>query len=544
MRRWGILLKSCIEPSIERYHGEVFRKLGDGILVAFPTAHEALACVLEIQRYFATQAHELPSFKLRGAIHAGEVGSWNGDLQGNAVNIAARLQEFAAPGGIVISATIEELVRGRIVEAMADLGDIGLKGIERRVRAYSILELPAWLHESRGPSIAVLPFAESHARESDYFGDGIVEDIVNALAALPGLFVVSRGSTLAFRSGTTDLRKVQQALGVRYVLSGSVRRANDRIRIAAELSDCDSSSVIWSDRIDGQFHDIFEFQDRVSQQIVATIAPHLQEAEIARIARKRPESFSAYDCFLRGLELVYRLDRERFDIAQEMFARAIQLDPRYAAPYAYSALWHAVRIGQGWSPDVIADQAAVTDLAAAALERDRLDASSLALCGHFRSILFRDFRGAFALFDRAIAAGPNCAMAWTRSSPTYSYVGDWKEGQRRAETGLRLSPLDRHVFYTYTALCLAAYTGEDYDEAIEWGHKAMSENPNFTANLRLLCASLAASGRIDEARQVADRLLGAGPDFRVERFTASYAYKEPAQRERLAAHLRAAGLPR
>ena len=143
---------------------------------------------------------------------------------------------------------------------------------------------------------------------------------------------------------------------------------------------------------------------------------------------------------------------KRFDSAKDMFARAIQLDPGYASPYAYSALWHAVRIGQGWSTDAVADQAAVTDLAAAALERDRLDASSLALCGHFRSILFRDFRGAFALFDRAASAGPNCAVVWTRSSPTYSYVGDWKEGLRRAELGLRLSPLDRHVFYTYTAL--------------------------------------------------------------------------------------------
>jgi adenylate cyclase len=265
---------------------------------------------------------------------------------------------------------------------------------------------------------------------------------------------------------------------------------------------------------------------------------------MTRIARKRPENFSAYDCFLRGLDLVYQLDRLRFDSAQAMFARAIMLDPQYAAPYAYSALWYAVRIGQGWSPDPMVDQATVTGLVAAALARDRLDASSLALCGHFRSILFRDFRGAFALFDRAIAAGPNSAVAWTRSSPTYSYVGDWKEGRRRAQRGLRLSPLDRHVFYTYTALCLAAYTGEDYDEAIEWGHKAMAENPNFTANLRLLCASLAAAGRTDEARQVADRLLAAGPNFRVERFSATYAYKEPEQREKLAAHLRKAGLPR
>jgi len=360
---------------------------------------------------------------------------------------------------------------------------------------------------------------------------------------VPELFVVSRGSTLGFRSGTTDLRKVRQDLGVRYVLSGSVRRANDRMRIATELSDCENFSVLWSDRIDGQFGDIFDFQDRVSQQIVATIAPHLREAEILRISRKRPESLTAYDCFLRGLALVYQLDRERFDSAQAMFARAIELDPQYAAPYAYSALWHAVRIGQGWSNDLSADQAAVTQLAAAAVERDRLDASSLALCGHVRSILFKDFQGAFALFDRAIAVSPNSAVAWTRSSPTYSYVGDWKEGRRRGELGLRLSPLDRHVFFTYTVLCLAAYTGADYEDAIHWGCRAQSENPNFTANLRLLCAAYAAAGQIEAARQVAAQLLRAEPRFSVERFCANYAYKEAKRRERFAAHLRTAGLP-
>lgn len=499
--------------------------------------------MIDIQRFFADQSHEGPTFKLRAAVHAGEVALWDGDLQGNAVNITSRLQEFAAPGGIVISAAVEELVRGRIAEPMENVGDIALKGIERRVRAYSLLELPAWLRESRGPSIAILPFSESDARDGDYFGDGMVEDIVNALAATPGLFVVSRASTLAFRSGTSSLKQVQQALGVRYVLSGSVRRTSQRIRITAELSECESMSVLWSDKIDGEFDDIFSFQDRVAQHIVATIAPQLQKAEISRIAQKRPENFSAYDCFLRGLELVYQLDRKRFDSAKDMFARAIQLDPGYASPYAYSALWHAVRIGQGWSTDAVADQAAVTDLAAAALERDRLDASSLALCGHFRSILFRDFRGAFALFDRAASAGPNCAVVWTRSSPTYSYVGDWKEGLRRAELGLRLSPLDRHVFYTYTALSLAAYTGQDYGEAIDWGYKAMSENPKFTANLRLLSASLAAAGRLDEARQVAKQMLLASPDFSVERFSANYAYKDPVQRTRLATHLRAAGLP-
>ncbi len=550
LRRWSDLLINCVEPAVALNQGDIFRRLGDGMLVVFEAAHQALACVLEVQGYFAQQIDTSPLFRLRAAIHAGDVTVWEDDLQGSVVNIAARLQEFAAPGGIVVSSAVEELVRGRFAVTMHDLGYLDLKGIAAGVRAYSLLERPGPLAESRvlgrsagRRSIAVLPFVDSNAADGNYFGDGIVDEIVNALAAEPDVFVVSRGSTLSFRGEGADPRRVREALGVSYVLSGSVRRAGSRVRITVELCDCESLSVMWSDRIEGQIGDIFDFQDEVARQVVSTIAPQLQKAEITRAVRKRPDNLNAYDCFLRGLDLVYRLDRELFYQAKVMFARAIELDPAYGAPHAYSALWHAIRVGQGWSPNIEVDQKAVVQHANAALERDRLDASSLALIGHVRSILLRDYQGAFTLFDRAVAAGPNSAIAWVRSSPTYSYVGDWKEGRRRAEVGLRLSPLDRHVFYTYTALALAAYTGAQYDEAIDWSRKAMSENRGFTANLRLLIAALAADGQVDEARQVGGELVVLEPDFNVARFSAGYAYKSPERRDSLAAHLRAAGLP-
>ena len=321
-----------------------------------------------------------------------------------------------------------------------------------------------------------------------------------------------------------------------------MRRAGERIRVTTQLSDSESI-VLWSDAMNGRLDDIFDLQDRWSQQIVGTIAPHLREAEMRRVARKRPENLNAYDCFLRGLDLVYRLERAQFSGAKAEFERAIELDPQYAAPYAYLSLWYAVRIGQGWSPDIKADREAARNFADRAVERDRRDATSLALCGHVHAIQFRNFERARALFGLAIAVSLNSAIAWTRSSPTFSYEGDWKEARFRALRGMRLSPLDRHVFFTYTALTLAAYTGEDYAEAIDWGYKAIAENPDFTASLRLLCAALAATGRGDEAREVAGRVLAVEPDFRVGRFCASYTYKEPERRERLAAHLRAAGLP-
>jgi adenylate cyclase len=548
LRRWHAWLNTCIEPSVERHHGRVFRRYGDGMLVEFRAADEALACVIEVQRQFAAKAHEVPPFRLRSAIHAGEIETWNDDLHGQAVNIAARLQDLAAPGGILVSATIEELVRGKLEEHIDDIGEVALKGIERPVHAYSLLARPS-LSFSFGsrvaapPSVAVLPFAQAGSQHDTYFGDGIVENIVNALSAQRELRVVSRTSTVKL-GGRTNLRDVGRQLGVRYVLSGTVHRADKRIRITARLTATEDLAVLWADNIDDAPMDhIFDFQDRAARQIVGVIAPHMFEAEIRRAARKQPENLDAYDWFLRGLDLVYRLKPDEFKKAKPMFENAIKLDPRYAAPYAYSALWHAVRLGQGWSEDEAGDREAVKYFAEAAVYLDRLDATSLALCGHVQSIQFRNFDLALELFDRAISASPNSAIAWTRSSATYSYLGNWEEAFRRAELGRSLSPMDRHLFYTYTMLALAAYTGGQYDVAVKHGLKAEAANPDFTANLRLLCAALSAEGSMVEARRVADKLLIVQPAFQVERFCAKYAYKEAERREQLAAHLRMAGLP-
>jgi len=544
LRRWGMLLESHIEPAIDRYRGEVFRLLGDGMLIAFPTAHDALACVLEIQRKLAVQEGESLPFKLRGAIDAGEIVVWKGDLHGTAVVISARLQEFAAPGGVIVSEAIKNLVCDRVSEPFCEIGDLQLKGIERRVRAYSLLERPPDFIARQLPSIAVLPFVEVDSPEGSYFGDGMVEDIVNALAAMPELFVISRTSTHSLRAcAEGDLGRIRESLGVRYVLSGTVRRAQHRIVITARLTDTESLRVLWSDRVDGHFDDIFDFQESISRQIVGVIAPHVREAELKRIARKRPENLNAYDCFLRGLDLVYRLKPEQFNGAKAMFARAIELDPNYAVPYAYSALWHAIRIGQGWSEDPEADRNAARYFAEAGVNCNERDAVCQSVRGHVAAIQDKDFKLAIESFKTAIDVSPNSAMAWTRSSPTYSYLGDWKDGRLRAERGLRLAPLDKHLFYTYTVLGLASYTGEEYEEAIEWGRKALVENPYFTANLRFLSASLVAAGRNDEARQVAGQLLQVEPGFRVDKFCANYAYKEPERRKLLAAHLKAAGLP-
>ena len=394
------------------------------------------------------------------------------------------------------------------------------------------------------PSIAVLPFhVQGESETQTYFGDGVVEDIIGALASLREVFVISRSSTLRYRGAGADVRTVGRDVGVGYVLSGSVRRASDRLRVSAELAETARGTVVWASHFDGISEDLFALQDQIASRVVSTIAPQVREAELRRALRKRPDNMEAYDCVLRGMAQRYHLNLDDFTEARTWLERAIALDPGYAAPYALLADWHSIRVNQGWSTDPAADNAEVIRLAIAAFERDSFDAMALALCGHVKSLLLHEFDDAIALFDRAIAASPSSAIAWTRSSPTYSYIGDAREAIRRAEQGLRLSPLDLHIFFAHGILGLALYVADEYEEGIRWGRKAREENPRWTANLRFLAVNLAAAGHLDEARDVGRALLAAEPGFRVDRFIEGYALRDPERRARFANHLRLAGLP-
>lgn len=404
---------------------------------------------------------------------------------------------------------------------------------------------PSSIDVVRGrPSIAVLPFREDGENEGDgYFGNGIVEDIVGALASLHELLVISRSSTMRYRGSRVDVCGVGRDLSVTYALSGSVRRAGHRLRVAVELAETSHGAVVWANHFDGNSEDLFALQDQIASRVVSTIAPQVREAELRRALRKRPDSMESYDCVLRALALIYRLKSDDFAEARIWLEKAVTLDPGYATPYALLAIWHSIRFGQGWSSDPAADQAEVMRLASAAVDRDSFDAMALALCGHAKSVLLHEFDAAIALFDRALAASPNSAIAWIRSSPTYSYLGESGEAIRRAQLGLRLSPFDPHVFFAHTILGLGHYVAGDYEEAARWGRIAREENSQFTANLRILAASLGALALTDEARDVRDALLIVEPKFEVARFVASYAIRDPDRSEHLARHLRLAGLP-
>ena len=358
--RWMTILNDVIRPQTRMHHGSIVKSTGDGILAEFPTARDAVAWAREVQRSVVPAAGEAagtePPVALRIAVNVGEIFATPDDIYGDSVNLAARLQEYAEPGGIVLSEAVHNLVHDLPGIEVRDLGRIELKHFEHRVRAYAIpplvrgISVPAMRRRVTLPSIAVLPLENlSSNRDDDYFADGIVEDIIVSLASLRELLVISRGSTLRYRGKQPDPREVGAALGARYVLMGSFRRTQGLMRVSTQLCDADSGASLWGDRAVVPPDELFDVQDNIIDRIVTGIAPHVRDAELRAALRKRPDSFTAYDYTLRALDFITSLDRERFLQARDYLQRAMDEDREFAMPVAWAARWHSLLIGQGWS---------------------------------------------------------------------------------------------------------------------------------------------------------------------------------------------------
>jgi len=395
------------------------------------------------------------------------------------------------------------------------------------------------------PSIAVLPFQNLGGDPSDdYFADGVVEDIVVSLANLRELLVISRGSTLAFRGRQVDPREIGRALGVRYVLEGSVRKSVTSMRVSTQLCDTETGTNLWAERHEVPLGDLFEVQDRIVCNIVAGIVPNVRTAELERALRIRPTSFTAYDHTLRALNIITSPDRQTFLSARDHLDKAMSAHPGFAMPAAWAAYWHTIWVGQGWSDNPREDAERAAALAAKAIDLDGHNALALATHGHVRSFLFHDYDSALVYFDRALSAGPNSSLAWILSSATLSYVGRGDDAVRHAEHGLRLSPYDRILFYYHNFLSMAHYSNGNYEDAVKWGRMSAAENATFTSTLRMLAASLAAIDRLDEAHEVASSILRLEPDFRLDLYERTrQPFRQPEIKRRFMSHLRRTGLP-
>lgn len=553
--RWMKILNEVIRPSTTQYRGRLVKLTGDGVLAEFSSALDAVEWAQDIQRTVPSVQVEggapPPSIALRIAINLGDIIATEFDIFGDGVNVAARLQEHAEPGGVLLSESVYDVVRGTVGQLTRDLGYHKLKNLEKPVRVYAltvdapIVVVPGRHHRETLPSIAVLPLQNLGGDPADdYFADGIVEDIIMSLAGLRELFVISRASTIKYRGHPADASEVGRALGVRYVVFGSVRRSDRLVRVSIQACDSETRETLWGDTVEVAPGELFELQDHIVQKIVAGIAPNVRKTELQKAMRKRPDNFTAYDYALRAIQIINSLDKQTFLQAREFLNKAIAEDKDFSMPVAWAARWHSLYVGQGWSANPSEDSVRAIELAARAIELDGQNALALATFGHLKSYLFHEYDGALMYFDRALSACPNHSLAWILSSATLSYIGEAEEAVNRAEHALRLSPFDQSLFTYYMFLNLAFYAKGEYRESVKWGRMSASENGLYTANHRILIAGLAGLERLEEAREVAAKMIKIEPEFRLRTYEQTrQPFRHTQIRERYMKHLRTAGLP-
>jgi adenylate cyclase len=556
-KRCRAIRVGLIDPTIIGHRGELVKNTGDGFVAVFESPFDALRCALDLQQEVKDfESRNPPERRIgfRMGLNWGPVIYDLNDVYGHGVNVAARLQAAAPAGGIVVSSALLSMV-GQVFDLKYDdLGELSLKNLSRAVHAFSLVlpgvdrsAAPAAFGRESGwaklPTIAVLPFRNlSPEAGESYFAEGFVEDIIASLSNIRDLFVVSRGSTFAFRDRTVDSLEVCDKLGVRYFLNGCVRRTDSRIRLSVDLTDLADGSVMWAEKYDVGLEQVFGVQDEIAINIVGVIASHIRQAEVKRALRKPPQSLNAYEHLLRALNLLYRFDFASFMQARTHLEKACEEDDSYSTAYAFTANWHIFNIAEGWSSDTEADAREIIRLSTCAIDRDPSNALALAIQGHGRSMFFRDYDTAIDLFDRALAISPNNSWAWVFSSGTYGFIGDARSGIARAERAIRLSPLDQHAFFNLCLLAQSHYLNGTFDEAIRWSRKALNFNPRFGNATRLLAASQVAAGRLADAHQVALHHKQILPRFRVSDYARRCPFKQP-QASIYVERLRTAGIP-
>jgi len=540
--------RELIEPSLARHQGRLIKTTGDGALAEFASPLAAMRCAVEIQDHLASGGSPL---KLRVGLNLGDViVGQDGDLYGDGINIAVRLEGIADPGGILISEKVYREVEGKLDAAFEDRGEQQLKNISKPVHAYAIHtgaysslteRLSAAPPLPDKPSIAVLPFQNmSGDPEQEYFADGMVEEITTALSRFHWLFVIARNSSFTFKGKAVDIKEVGRRLGVRYVLEGSVRKASGKVRIAGQLIDAVTGAHIWADRFERDLTDVFALQDEVTVAVVSAIQPKLLQTEIGMATRRRPENLTAYDFFLRAMQQYYLTTRESLAEAIRLTHRALELDPRFGFVAVLAGICHMQRVLYGYAVDPQFDRKEAVRLSRLALSVDDGDPETLGWAGLISAYMVGDSESAIEMTDRAVALNPNSFLAWSSRGHVYRIAGVPEEALRSFERAIRVSPVDPRLHLTFVGVALASIELRRFDEAIVAGKKAQRQNSSFSAAYRCLASAFAHLGRDAEAREVAARVLELDPAFTISAWIARGGQSNA---KLLIEGLRKAGLP-
>jgi len=562
------------DPKIAEHRGRIVKTTGDGLLVEFASVVDAVRCAVEVQREMMARNAAAPAerrIEFRMGINVGDIITEDGDIFGDGVNIAARLEALAEPGGICLSAAAHEQVRDRLDIAFDDLGEQQVKNIARPVRVFRVtLTHPAAnapgspLSRIAGegaerqrreagegslplpdkPSLAILPFQNlTGDAEQEYFVDGVVEEITTAIARLPWLFVISRNSAFTYKGKLIDVKQVARELGVRYVLEGSVRKAGNRVRITGQLIDTTTGAHIWAERFDGALDDIFELQDQIASNVAGAIEPKLRQSEIERASRKPAANLTAYDLYLRALAQSYRLTAEGAAEAVVLARQALAIDPSCAPAAALVGWCRVEQRAQRWGALSDEDIGEACRLARQALEAERDDAQTIWQAAWTLFLLAGEAALAAAAVDRALALNPNAAHAWLYRGAIHALSNEPEAAIEATARARRLSPFDPYSFFYARNIAAAHFAARRFEQAIEWADRALHDQPSLVPEMRRKVVALAHLGRLDEARAELSRVLVIDPKLTIAGFRKQAHFMAPEVLELHVAGLRLAGLP-
>jgi adenylate cyclase len=522
------LERELIEPNLARHEGRLIKTTGDGVLAEFASPLSATRCAMEIQDRLASGGSPL---RLRVGLNLGDViVGKDGELYGDGINIAVRLEGIADPDGILISEKVYSEIEGKLDVGFEDRGAQQLKNISRPVRAYAIR---AGVHSAprNKPSaalplpdrysIAVLPFQNmSSDPEQEYFADGMVEEITTALSRFKWLFVIARNSSFTFKGRAVDIKEVGRRLGVRYVLEGSVRKASGKVRIAGQLIDAVTGAHVWAERFERALSDIFVLQDEITAAVVCAILPKLLRTEIAAATRRRPENLTAYDFQLRAMYQYSRATRKGLAEAIRLANHALELDPSLGFVAALAGLCHMVNVLLGFAADPKFDRTEAVRFVRMASSVDDGDPQTLATTALVSAFMIGDYENSIKMVDRAVALNPNSYWLWLDKGWVYHTAGEPEEAVRSFERAISMSPNEPLPDRLSVGMGMAFIELRRFDEAIAAGKKALHHNPSFSATYWCLASAFAHLGREAEAREAAARLLEVDPTFTISAWIA------------------------
>ncbi|MFB9268076.1 adenylate/guanylate cyclase domain-containing protein [Bradyrhizobium erythrophlei] len=552
--------RDVVDPAIAAYHGRIVKTTGDGMLVEFASAVDAVTCAVALQEKMAERVAEGsgPRIQFRVGINVGDIIIDGGDIFGDGVNVAARVENECAPGGVCLSDDAYRQVRSKTAFAFDDLGERLLKNIDRPVRIYAVrsaaysvaaavkspVEPGKPLPLPDRPSIAVLPFTNmSGDPEQEYFADGMVEDIITALSRFKSLFVIARNSSFTYKGKSVDVKQVGRELGVRYVLEGSVRKAGGRVRITGQLIDCTTGAHLWADRFEGRLEDVFELQDEVATSVVGELVTEMQFAEMERVARKPTGSLDAYDCYLRGLSHELKWNKDDAKAAFAYFLQAIELDEHFALAHAWAGLTYNLRKQNRWMEDVARESAEAIRLARRAIELGHGDDLALCMGGFVLAYIGGELDFGAECIRRGLSMNPNLAMGWEFSGYVHILLGKPQTALEHLHRAERLNPRSPSMIHVQLAVTAAHFFDGQYEEAACFAEAMTRAYPTFLPAWRYMAVSNALGGDQTLVAKATEKALELDPTASVSVLASEIPLRRPEDRERWKEGLIRAGFP-